>query len=100
SCCDIAGKKRRRAGEASLILPERGQSPKGKLTLLEGGKIPTIPCLAQDRGHRAMGHPSPSPHLLTHTSTGSGLLSHPWATYISPSPQSHSPLLRCHLSHT
>lgn len=37
-CCGIAGKmRRRRAGEALLILPERGLSPKGQVALLEGG---------------------------------------------------------------
>ncbi len=35
-----------RRGEALLILLESGLSPKGQVALLEGGKIPTIPCLA------------------------------------------------------
>lgn len=43
--------------------------------------------------------PRPSTSVLATTSTGSGLLSHPWATYISPS-HNPLPLLHCHLSHT
>lgn len=40
--------------------------------------------------------PPQPPYPLTTTSTGSGLLSHPWATSLTTPP----PPLHCHLSHT
>lgn len=105
SCCGIAGKMRRRAGEALLILPERGLSPKGQLTPLEGGKIPTILCLAPGQRPQGAGPwwpPLPLQHHPTSSPLppqGQGYSLTPGAPTSPPLPIP-LPLLHCHLSHT
>lgn len=93
----IAGKMRRRAGRAAADTPGKGtvsQGTAGPVRRRQNSHNPNQ-CLPPGQRARPQGAAgSNTTHLPSTTPTGSGLLSHPWATYIplslslSPCPSS------------